>query len=74
MDHHEQEPLNQQPRSLQPERRLEGLLSTALAAVIAVGLAAGGFLFADRPSATASDQAKTTLAFFMNGSGSTSQQ
>jgi hypothetical protein len=69
MDRRDRELLNKQVNHLQPETRREGLLLVALAAVFLAGLAAGGLLFANSPSRTASDDGRTALAFFLNGSG-----
>jgi hypothetical protein len=69
MDRGDRELLNKQVTHLQPETHREGLLLGALAAVFLAGLAAGGLLFANSPSRTASDDGRTALAFFLNGSG-----
>jgi hypothetical protein len=59
-DHRDQKGVNKKPSPLRTESLLEGFVSAALATVLAVGLAAGGFLLVDRPPPTAGDQAKTT--------------
>ena len=73
MDHRDREILNDKTAHLQPESRREGLLLLVLASVFLTGLAAGGLLFAHPTARSASEDGRTTLAFFLNGSGSTSR-
>jgi hypothetical protein len=74
MDRRDRELLDSQLTRLQPESRREGVLLLILAAVFLAGLAAGGLLFANSSTRTASDDGRTTLAFLMNGTASPDRQ
>jgi hypothetical protein len=50
------------------------VLLLILAAVFLAGLAAGGLLFANSSTRTASDDGRTALAFLLNGTASPDRQ
>jgi hypothetical protein len=74
MDRHDRELLDKQMSHLQPESRREGLLLLALAAVFLAGLTAGGLLFTNSSTRTASDDGRSALAFLLNGTASPNRQ
>jgi hypothetical protein len=69
MDDRDWELLNQQMRHLQPPLRENTWMMLILAGGFLAGMAAGSFLFAGHQSPqTATNNGKTALAFFFDGS------
>jgi hypothetical protein len=76
MDRRDRKLLNRQMSRFQPAPRRDGVLILAMVGVFIAGLTAGGllFTFGSNPSApTASSDGKTALAFFLNGTGTTTR-
>ena len=68
----DQELLDTQMRRFQPPSHRDGLMILAIVGVFLAGMTAGGFLFAayrGQPTVqtASSDDGKTALAFFLNG-------
>ncbi len=68
----DQEHLDTQMKRFQPPSRRDGLMILAIVGVFLAGMTAGGFLFAayrGQPTVqtASSDDGKTALAFFLNG-------
>jgi hypothetical protein len=68
----DQEHLDTQMKRFQPFSRRDGLMILAIVGVFLAGMIAGGFLFAayrGQPTVqtASSDDGKTALAFFLNG-------
>jgi hypothetical protein len=69
--------MDRQLKRLQLSPRRDGLMMLALVGVFLAGMTAGGFLFGyeiQPPMQTASTNGKTALAFFLNGTPTTTRQ
>jgi NhaP-type Na+/H+ or K+/H+ antiporter len=69
MDRHDEELLDKQVRRIAPPPPNNGLTLLAIVAVFLAGLTFGGFLFMPKRESirTASNNATSTLSFFLNG-------
>ena len=73
----DRELLDRQMSRIQSQPRRDGVLILGMVGVFIAGLTAGSllFTFGSNPSTpTASDDGRTALAFFLNGTGNTTRQ
>ena len=77
MNRRDRELLDRQMSRIQSQPRRDGVLILGMVGVFIAGLTAGSllFTFGSNPSTpTASDDGRTALAFFLNGTGKTTRQ
>jgi hypothetical protein len=77
MNRRDRELLDRQMSRIQSQPRRDGVLILGMVGVFIAGLTAGSLLFTlgSNPSTpTASDDGRTALAFFLNGTGNTTRQ
>lgn len=69
MDRHDEELLDRQVRRIAPPSANTRVMMAAIVAIFLAGMTLGGFLFAPKkePMRTASNDATSTLSFFLSG-------
>jgi hypothetical protein len=77
MNRRDRELLDRQMSRIQSQQRRDSVLILGMVGVFIAGLTAGSLLFtfgSNPPTPTASDDGRTALAFFLNGTGKTTRQ
>jgi hypothetical protein len=77
MNRRDRELLDRQMSRIQSQPRRDGVLILGMVGVFIAGLTAGSLLFtfgSNSSTPTASDDGRTALAFFLNGTGNTTRQ